>query len=83
MFTQLLFYRLLFQELELKELMAKHRSDLLSKESLLSNNKDRESDFKKSIEQLMKDKEDLTQQIKILKEGKLFLLVILGLDILL
>uniref|UniRef100_A0A8D8YBQ4 Rho-associated protein kinase let-502 n=1 Tax=Cacopsylla melanoneura TaxID=428564 RepID=A0A8D8YBQ4_9HEMI len=56
------------KELELKDLMAKHRSDLSSKENLLSTGKDREVDFKKSIEQLIKDKEDLTQQINLLKE---------------
>ncbi|KAI5705422.1 hypothetical protein M8J75_014857 [Diaphorina citri] len=55
-------------ELELKDLMAKHRSDLSSKESLLSNGKEREVDYKKSIDQLMKDREDLQQQINLLKE---------------
>lgn len=49
--------------------MAKHRSDLTSKENLLSNGKDREVDYKKSIDQLVKDKEDLTQQINLLNEG--------------
>ncbi|KAI5736404.1 hypothetical protein M8J76_002868 [Diaphorina citri] len=56
------------KELELKDLMAKHRSDLSSKESLLSNGKEREVDYKKSIDQLMKDREDLQQQINLLKE---------------
>ncbi|XP_008487446.1 rho-associated protein kinase 2-like [Diaphorina citri] len=59
------------KELELKDLMAKHRSDLSSKESLLSNGKEREVDYKKSIDQLMKDREDLQQQINLLKEAVL------------
>ncbi|XP_054283901.1 rho-associated protein kinase 2 isoform X2 [Macrosteles quadrilineatus] len=59
------------KELELKDLLAKHRSDMASKESSLSMMKERELDLKKNSEQLMKDKDDLNHQMMLMQEDVL------------
>ncbi|XP_025829479.1 rho-associated protein kinase 2 isoform X2 [Agrilus planipennis] len=56
------------KELEMKDLVAKHRADLNTKEAQLVAAKERELEFKKVNEQLMKEKEDLTCQLKQVQE---------------
>ncbi|XP_017769737.1 PREDICTED: rho-associated protein kinase 1 isoform X2 [Nicrophorus vespilloides] len=56
------------KELELKDILAKHRNDLNAKEILINNVKDRESDLKKQNDQFLKDKDELNRQIKQLQE---------------
>lgn len=56
------------KELELKDLLAKHRSELNSKEVIINSLKDREMDLKKSNEQLSKDREDISRQLRQLQE---------------
>ncbi|RZC39579.1 Pkinase, SMC N and/or Rho Binding domain containing protein [Asbolus verrucosus] len=56
------------KELELKDLLAKHRSEINSKEVILNNLKDREVELKKLNEHLSKEKDDLNRQLKQLQE---------------
>ncbi|XP_060517017.1 rho-associated protein kinase 1 isoform X2 [Cylas formicarius] len=56
------------KELELKDLMSKHRNDINTKEATLNGLKDRENELKKLTEQLQMEKEDLVRQIKQLQE---------------
>uniref|UniRef100_A0A1B6L2N5 Rho-associated protein kinase let-502 n=1 Tax=Graphocephala atropunctata TaxID=36148 RepID=A0A1B6L2N5_9HEMI len=56
------------KELELKDLLAKHRGDIAAKDSSLNMMKERELDYKKNSEQLMKDKEDLSHQMMLMQE---------------
>lgn len=56
------------KELELKDLIAKHHSDLNAKEVALNKSKDREMEYKKLNEQLMKEKDDLAKQLQQAKE---------------
>nr|CAD7262202.1 unnamed protein product [Timema shepardi] len=58
------------KELEHKDLQAKHRTELANKEIAFNTMKEREVDFKKSVEQLIKDKDELNHQMKIMQEGK-------------
>lgn len=52
------------KELELKDLLAKHRTESNSKEVIINTFKDRELEFKKANEQLQKEKEELNRQCK-------------------
>ncbi|XP_014259606.1 rho-associated protein kinase 2 isoform X2 [Cimex lectularius] len=56
------------KELELKELLAKHRADSAAKDTNITNYKEREIDFKKRIDDLVKDNDELIQQKKIMEE---------------
>ncbi|XP_063242654.1 rho-associated protein kinase 2 [Bacillus rossius redtenbacheri] len=56
------------KELEHKDLLAKHRTELANKELAFNALKEREVDYKKTVEQLMKDKEDLNYQLKIMQD---------------
>ncbi|KAK9879534.1 hypothetical protein WA026_006605 [Henosepilachna vigintioctopunctata] len=56
------------KELELKDLMSKHRAELNLKEVNFNMLKDREVEYKKLNDQFMKEKEDLLRQIKQLQE---------------
>ncbi|KAF6214490.1 hypothetical protein GE061_009233 [Apolygus lucorum] len=56
------------KELELKELMAKHRVDSASKEATITNLKEREVDLKKRLEEVKKENEETTLQKKIMEE---------------
>uniref|UniRef100_A0AAR5PT45 Rho-associated protein kinase let-502 n=1 Tax=Dendroctonus ponderosae TaxID=77166 RepID=A0AAR5PT45_DENPD len=56
------------KELELKDLLGKHRSEINAKESAINALKDREADLKRLSEQLQKEKEDLSRQCKQLQE---------------
>lgn len=56
------------KELELKDLLGKHRSEINAKESAINALKDRETDLKRLSEQLQKEKEDLSRQCKQLQE---------------
>ncbi|XP_068083475.1 rho-associated protein kinase 2 [Anabrus simplex] len=56
------------KELEHKDLMSKHRTELANKESSLNTMKERELDFKKTVDQLLKDKEDLNRQMNIMQD---------------
>ncbi|CAG9814090.1 unnamed protein product [Phaedon cochleariae] len=56
------------KELELKDLLAKHRSEVNSKELVINNLKDRESELKKSNEQMQKDKDDLIRQLNTIQD---------------
>merc|ERR1719470_643328 len=51
------------RELEVKELMAKHRSELRNVEMQLSTMKDNESDLLGRVDQLAKERDDIAQQI--------------------
>merc|ERR1719341_2827160 len=53
----------MMRELEVKELMAKHRSELRNVEMQLSTMKDNESDLLGRIDQLSKERDDIAQQI--------------------
>lgn len=52
------------KELELKDLLAKHRNEMNAKEAALNTSKDREMEFKKHNEQLLKEKDELGRHIK-------------------
>ncbi|RZF38553.1 hypothetical protein LSTR_LSTR006148 [Laodelphax striatellus] len=54
------------KELELKDVHARHRADIAGLDSSLV--KERETENKKTIDQLMKDKEDLSHQMKLMQE---------------
>ncbi|XP_057657147.1 rho-associated protein kinase 1 isoform X2 [Diorhabda carinulata] len=56
------------KELELKDLLAKHRTDINSKEVAINTFKDRELELKKLTEQLQKEKDELNRQYKQLQE---------------
>ncbi|XP_039301542.1 rho-associated protein kinase 2-like, partial [Nilaparvata lugens] len=56
------------KELELKDLHARHRADMAALDSNLVKLKERETENKKTIDQLMKDKEDLSHQMKLMQE---------------
>ena len=53
----------MMRELEVKELMAKHRSELRNVEMQLSTMKDNESDLLGRVDQLAKERDDIAQQI--------------------
>lgn len=53
----------MMRELEVKELMAKHRSELRNVEMQLSTMKDNESDLLGRIDQLAKERDEVAQQI--------------------
>ncbi|CAG9863028.1 unnamed protein product [Phyllotreta striolata] len=52
------------KELELKDLLAKHRNEINGKEAIINSFKDREIELKKANEQLLKEKDDLNRQYK-------------------
>lgn len=56
------------KELELKDIVTKHRSELSSKDINLNGLRDREMECKKTIDQLIKDNDDLNRQVKLLQE---------------
>ncbi|XP_015914615.1 rho-associated protein kinase 2 [Parasteatoda tepidariorum] len=56
------------KEIELKELMSRHWSDLSNKDSLLSSYKEKENEYKKTIEILTREKEDRGFQLLSLQE---------------
>ncbi|XP_063903455.1 rho-associated protein kinase 2 isoform X2 [Zophobas morio] len=56
------------KELELKDLLAKHRSELNSKEVAVNTLKDREVELKRTNEHMSKDKEEINRQLKQLQE---------------
>lgn len=56
------------KELELKDMLAKHRSELSGRDSSLNSMKEREQEYKKSVEQLVKDKDEMNHQMKLMQE---------------
>lgn len=52
------------KELELKDLIAKHHSEINAKEVALNKSKDREMELKKLNEQLTKEKDEISRQLK-------------------
>ncbi|XP_065210146.1 rho-associated protein kinase 1 isoform X2 [Planococcus citri] len=56
------------KELEMKDIISKHRSDLSAKESSLLSMKERETDLRKMVEQLKKEKEDTSYQMRVLEQ---------------
>lgn len=56
------------KELELKDLLAKHRSELSNKEANLAGVKDRENEYKKQNDQLTTQIDELNMQIKRLQD---------------
>ncbi|XP_069698446.1 rho-associated protein kinase 2 isoform X2 [Periplaneta americana] len=56
------------KELEHKDLLAKHRAELTNKEVVLNSLKERELDYKKSMDQLLKDKDEVNRQLKMMQE---------------
>lgn len=56
------------KELEYKDGVAKHHQELNAKEQIVNRLKDSEAELKKSVEQYVKEKEDLNKRIKELQE---------------
>lgn len=56
------------KELELKDLLGKHRNDINAKEAAINALKDRETELKAMNDQIQKDKDDLSRQFKQLQE---------------
>ncbi|XP_046999282.1 rho-associated protein kinase 2 isoform X1 [Schistocerca americana] len=56
------------KELEHKDLMSKHRAELANKEIALNTAKEREMDYKKTVDQLVKEKDELNHQLKIMQQ---------------
>lgn len=56
------------KELELKDLLAKHRTELSTKDLNLTQVKEKETEFKKLNDQLIKERDDLSRQIKQLQD---------------
>lgn len=56
------------KELEYKDGVAKHHQELNAKEQIVNRLKDSEAELKKSVEQYIKEKEDLNKRIKELQE---------------
>lgn len=56
------------KELELKDLLIKHRNDLNAKDLQLAASKESEMEYKKITEQFSKDKDDFVKQIKQLQD---------------
>ncbi|XP_070163939.1 rho-associated, coiled-coil containing protein kinase 2 isoform X1 [Polyergus mexicanus] len=52
------------KELEYKDGVAKHHQELNSKEQIINRLKENESEFKKSVDQALKEKEDLGKRLK-------------------
>ncbi|XP_044739220.1 rho-associated protein kinase 2 isoform X2 [Chrysoperla carnea] len=52
------------KELEFKDLFTKHRAELASRDTNISNLREREMEYKKTIDQLVKEKDDLARQVK-------------------
>ncbi|XP_076440022.1 rho-associated protein kinase 2-like isoform X2 [Babylonia areolata] len=55
-------------ELEIKELMARHKNDLNKKETIITGLEDQKRDYIVNIEKLQQDKDDLNNKIKRLSE---------------
>ncbi|EEB18276.1 Rho-associated protein kinase, putative [Pediculus humanus corporis] len=56
------------KELELKDLLVKHRTDQSNKEQTLNVLKDRESELKKQLDQMSKEREEMTRQLRHVQE---------------
>lgn len=56
------------KELEYKDGVTKHHQELSSKEQIINRLKENESEFKKSVDQTLKEKEDLSKRYKELQE---------------
>lgn len=56
------------KELEYKDGVAKHHQELSAKEQIINRLKENENEFKKSVEQAMKEKEDACKRLKELQE---------------
>lgn len=56
------------KELELKELISRHRSDMANKDTVLANVKDKENEFKKNLDMLTREKEELSLKVKALQD---------------
>lgn len=56
------------KELELRELLSKHRADTLNRDTTISNFKDREVELKKTIEQLVKENDDYSHKNEIMEK---------------
>ncbi|GIX66903.1 rho-associated protein kinase 1 [Caerostris darwini] len=55
-------------ELELKDLISRHRTELSNKDVTISNLKDKENEFKKTIEHLTQEKEEFSVKVLSLQE---------------
>ncbi|GFR23942.1 rho-associated protein kinase 2 [Trichonephila clavata] len=55
-------------ELELKDLLSRHRAELSNKDVTISSLKDKESEFKKTVELLTREKDELNLKILTLQE---------------
>ena len=56
------------KELEIKDLMARHRSDMINKEVALNSLRDRENEMKKTYDVITKENEDLGGKLKTAQE---------------
>ncbi|XP_012063059.1 PREDICTED: rho-associated protein kinase 2 [Atta cephalotes] len=56
------------KELEYKDGVTKHHQELSTKEQIINRLKENESEFKKSVDQTLKEKEDLSKRYKELQE---------------
>lgn len=57
------------KELEMKDIISKHRNDLSAKESSLVMMKERETELRKLVEQLKKEKDENSYQMHLLEQG--------------
>lgn len=55
------------KELELRELLTKHRADTMSRDSTINSYKDRELELKKTIDQLVKENGEYSNKIEIME----------------
>ncbi|KAK7872306.1 hypothetical protein R5R35_002762 [Gryllus longicercus] len=56
------------KELELKEMMNKHRTELSNKDIAVNAMKEREMDYKKTVDQLRKEKDETNNKMSLLQE---------------
>ncbi|XP_055942528.1 rho-associated protein kinase 2-like [Argiope bruennichi] len=56
------------RELELKDMLSRHRTELSNKEAAISNLKDKENEYKKTVELLTREKEELNAMVITLQE---------------
>ncbi|XP_013777365.1 rho-associated protein kinase 2-like isoform X2 [Limulus polyphemus] len=54
----------MMKDIEIKELISRHRIDLSNKDVVISSIKDKEADIKKNLEQISKEKDELNDKLK-------------------
>ncbi|CAL8142817.1 unnamed protein product [Orchesella dallaii] len=56
------------KELEIKDLIARHKTELSNKDILITSLRDKESEYKKSVEQLKKERDEVNNKLKSVQE---------------